>query len=259
MYKNIISKKESSVLTVTLNRPEIKNAFNDELILELTEVFTKSATDQDVRLAVITGAGDAFCSGGDIHWMKKSAAYSQEKNEDDAQGLAKMLMAINSFPHPVITGVHGACFGGGLGLAAVSDYVIASSEASFSFSETRLGLIPAVIGPFVLRKIGETYTRSLFLTAERFSSARAFGIGLVHRVVENREKMMEALEEAKKNILSLSPHALTTAKKFIQDIETLSFSNQLNLAVKTLADLRASPEGQEGLTAFLEKRKPNWV
>lgn len=251
-YQNVIVEKKELTLEVTLNRPPIKNAFNDELILELTDVFTQSATDENLRLAVITGAGDAFCSGGDIDWMKKSAA-------GDAKGLAQMLTTINRFPHPVITGVHGVCFGGGLGLVAVSDYVIVSSDALFSFSEVKLGLIPAVIGPFVLNKIGESHTRSLFLTAERFSSARAFGIGLVHRVVENREKMIGALAEAEKNILSLSPHAVKTAKKFIQEIKALSFPEQLNLAARTLTDLRASPEGQEGLTAFLEKRKPKWT
>ncbi len=256
--QNIIAENKDLILSVTLNRPQIKNAFNDELILELTDVFAKASNDQDLRLAVITGAGDAFCSGGDIHWMKKSASYSKQKNEDDAKGLAHMLTTINQFPHPVITGIQGACFGGGLGLVAVSDYVIASSDALFSFSEVKLGLIPAVIGPFIINKIGESHTRALFLTAERFPAARAFGMGLVHRVVENREKMKEVLEETIQNILSLSPRALQTAKKFIHDIKTLSFADQLNLAARTLANSRASAEGQEGLTAFLEKRKPKW-
>ncbi len=256
---HLLIKKENGVLEITLHRPEIRNAFNDTLIRELIAVFEKHAQDDQVRLAVIRGSGEAFCAGGDIHWMKKSASYTTEQNQADARELGKMLSTINTFSKPVVCAVHGACFGGGLGLVSVSDVVIASSDTLFSFSEVKLGLIPAVIGPFVVAKIGESFTRNFFLTAERFPAARAFGIGLIHQVVENKEKLDGALNQIIQGMLQNSPNALKVAKHFLKNIREKSFEEKLELAACTLAELRASPEGQEGLTAFLEKRKPNWA
>lgn len=258
-YKTLIVKQENSVLSVILNRPEVKNAFNDELIPELIDVFTSKATDESIRVAVITGNGDAFCAGGDINWMKKSASYTPEQNVSDAKKLGTMLSAINNFPRPVIGGVHGACLGGGLGLVSVCDYVISSAETFYSFSEVRLGLIPAVIGPFVKIKIGESNMRALFLTAERFPSARAFGLGLVHKVVEKPADIAIAVDQICKTIKECSPNALKVAKDYIHAIKEKSFDEQIDLAANKLAELRSSKEGQEGLSAFLEKRKPNWI
>lgn len=259
IYKNLLVEKKSSALTVTLNRPEIRNAFNDELISELTHAFLEGDKDSSLRLVVLEGAGEAFCAGGDLNWMKKCAQYSSAQNQDDARKLGVMLQTINEFPRPVVAKVHGAVFGGGLGLISVCDYVIASAETMFSFSEVKLGLIPAVIGPFVINKIGESATRALFLTGERFVAARAFGLGLVHQVVENKAKGDEAAAKIGAEILQGSPQAQGVAKKFIREIREIPFSQKLDKAAQTLADLRATPEGQEGLTAFLEKRKPNWI
>ncbi len=257
--KALTIKNESGILRVTLNRPEVRNAFNDELILELTKVFAESAKDSSIRLVVLDGAGEAFCAGGDLNWMKKCAQYSPEQNREDAKKLGIMLQTINEFPRPVLAKAHGAVFGGGLGLLSVCDTVIASMETMFSFSEVKLGLIPAVIGPFVIPKIGESLTRALFLTGERFGAARAFGIGLIHQVVENKIKMDEAATKVSAEILQGSPQAQGVAKKFIREIREIPFAQKLDKAAETLASLRATPEGQEGLTAFLEKRKPNWT
>lgn len=257
-YQTLIVEKQDSVLSIILNRPQVKNAFNDELISELSQVFTGEALDASVRIVVLRGAGDLFCAGGDLNWMKQSASYTPDQNKKDALIFAQMLTKANTLPKPLITLVHGAAFGGGIGLVSVSDYVIASSEALFSFSEVKLGLIPAVIGPFVISKIGESMVRALFISAERFPAARAFGIGLVHRVVENQKALEEAGQKLIQDILQSSPGAVKRAKHFILDIKEKSFEEKLITAAQALAEIRATPEAKEGFSAFLEKRKPKW-
>ncbi|MBI2340927.1 MAG: enoyl-CoA hydratase/isomerase family protein [Deltaproteobacteria bacterium] len=257
-YQTLIVEKKDGILRITLNRPEARNAVNNEMIGDLTAVFTKEAPIPDVRVVVLGGAGEAFCAGGDIKWMKESAGYTRDQNYKDAEKFSLMLERINHCPHPVIAKVHGSVMGGGLGIVSVCDYVLAAVETIFSFSEVRLGLIPATIGPYVLAKIGESHARALFLSAERFNAAKALGIGLVHQVVGG-ENLDSALKKVVEGLLQSSPHALKTAKKFLRDLKTKSPAEGQTFAAQTLADLRATPEAQEGLAAFLEKRKPNWV
>lgn len=257
-YKALIIEKKDSVLKVTLNRPEVRNAFNDTLIADLSTVFSNEALENDVRCVLLSGAGEVFCAGGDIKWLKLSSNYTRDENYRDAKAFSDMLEKINECPKPVLARVHGAVMGGGLGLVSVCDYVLASTETLFSFSEAKIGLIPATIGPFVIAKIGESNTRALFLSAERFDSKRALETGLIHQIFP-KEKLEEIISKLLKNIISSSPQALKIAKKFVHDVQREPIEKRSDYAASLLADLRSTPEAQEGLTAFLEKRKPNWV
>lgn len=258
-YKTLIVKKESGVLQITLNRPEVRNAFNDTLIADLSKVFANEALEEDVRVILLSGTGDVFCAGGDIKWMKLSFNYTRDENYRDAKALSDMLEKINECPKPVVAKVHGAVMGGGLGLVSVCDYVLASEETFFSFSEVRLGLIPATIGPYVIAKIGESQARALFLSAKRFSTSRALEMGLIHQVAPSRNELEEKTIKLIQNILSSSPQALKVVKKFIHELKKKPGLEKSDYAAGVLADLRVTPEAQEGLTAFLEKRKPNWL
>ncbi|MBI3543247.1 MAG: enoyl-CoA hydratase/isomerase family protein, partial [Deltaproteobacteria bacterium] len=217
------------------------------------------ATDDAVRVVVVRGAGPVFCAGGDLKWMQESVNLSGPKNLEDTRQLAKMFATLNDCPKPVVGLVHGAVIGGGVGLTSICDYVIASKETMFSLAEVRLGIIPACIGPFVLAKIGESHARAYFMSAERFSDERALQIGLVHEVVETPEALNGACERIAKNLLQCGPNAMTAAKRLVRDIKARTFEESLEHVAKVLADLRVTPEGQEGLKAFLEKRKPNWI
>lgn len=256
--KNLIINKTRQVLTVTLNRPEVRNAFNAELIAELTQVFDHDVLQEDVRLIVLKGRGEVFCAGGDLHWMKKSATYSREQNIADALLLGNLLEKMNTVPKPLVGVVHGAAMGGGLGLVSVCDYVLATKDCVFSFSEARLGLIPAVIGPFVIKKIGESWARALFLSTEKFTGFKAFHAGLVHNWVENEAELVSETEKLVATMLQASPHALRVAKEFIRNTQSKTRGESHMDAARTLADLRASDEGKEGIQAFLDKRKPHW-
>jgi methylglutaconyl-CoA hydratase len=191
--------------------------------------------------------------------MQESVNLSAEKNLKDTRTLANMFATLNACPKPVVGLVHGAVIGGGVGLTSICDYVIASRETVFSLAEVRLGIIPACIGPFVLAKIGETHARAYFMSAERFSAERAFQIGLVHELVDTPGQMMDSAQRIIKNLLQGGPNAIAAAKALVRGIKSRSFEESLEYVAKTLADLRVTPEGQEGLKAFLEKRKPNWV
>jgi len=259
MYPTLLLSESDNVLTISLNRPNVRNAFNDEVIADLTHLFKELAKSPDLRMVILKGEGDAFSAGADLEWMKKAGQMSMDENRDDALKLARMLELINQMPVPIVGLIHGYCFGGGLGLAAVCDYVLAAKDTLFSFSEVKLGLIPAVIGPFVLRKIGVSMARALFISAERFDAQRAMQIRLVHQVLENKEKLGEAAAKLTKDILSSSPQAVKAAKKFLQEIPALSYQDQITRAANTLSGLRGSEEAREGLSAFLEKRKPNWI
>lgn len=259
MYQTLLLAKKKSVLTVTLNRPDVRNAFNDVLISELHRVFIRDALSPDVRVVILKGAGSVFCAGGDLNWMKKSASLTVKQNKDDAAHLFEMLTAINNCPKPVIGVVHGAAMGGGLGLIAVCDHVLAVQGTKFSFSEVKLGLIPATIGPFVLAKIGETWARSYFLTGNLFEDDVALKMGLIHQTSISTADLENDTEKLIKELLRNSPQAVATAKKFIAQVQPLPMKEKGKLAAKTLADLRTSDEGQEGIKAFLEKRKPNWI
>jgi methylglutaconyl-CoA hydratase len=247
------------VFTVSINRPEVRNAFNDRVILDFQEVFDQIINDSNVRVVVIKGEGPVFCAGGDLQWMKDSLNLASRDNLEDTKKLARMFDSLNSCPKPVVGLVHGAAIGGGVGLVSVCDYVIASKETLFSLAEVRVGIIPACIGPFVLAKIGETHARSYFISAERFDAHRAKEIGLIHEVVEKPEQLNDACQRILTNLKHGGPNAIAAAKKLIHDLRHMGHPECLDYVAKTLADLRVTPEGQEGLKAFLEKRKPNWV
>lgn len=256
--KTILTKLQDRVLTITLNRPEVRNAFNEELIAELTSVFRNEAADPGVKVVVLKGAGAVFSAGGDLKWMEKSASFTKKQNQADAGKLSTLLKLMNRCPKPVVGQVHGAALGGGMGLVAVCDIVVASVGTLFGFTEVKLGLIPAVIGPFVLDKIGPSQARATFLTGERLEAQRAYELGLVHRLVPTADELDPVCAGIVKNLLENSPNALKIAKVFIEEIRTKHLKDKYNYSSKILADLRASPEAKEGIRAFLEKRKPHW-
>lgn len=259
MTATIKTTLEKGVFTIELARPEVRNAFNDQLILDLKNTFEQVAKDEKTRVVVIKGQGPVFCAGGDLKWMQQSVNLTDARNYEDTRILARMFAALNSCPKPVVGLVHGAVIGGGVGLASICDYVIASRETMFSLAEVRLGIIPACIGPFVLAKIGESHARAYFMSAERFSAERAQAIGLVHEVVDSPEALTGACERITKNLLQCGPNAMAAAKALVREIKARSFEDSLEYVARTLAELRVTPEGQEGLKAFLEKRKPNWI
>ncbi|MEO6457077.1 MAG: enoyl-CoA hydratase-related protein [Chloroflexia bacterium] len=250
---------DSGVTHVRLDRPDVHNAFNRKLIEELHHAFQaiEGQTPGTVRAVVLSGSGRSFCAGADINWMRESLNFTREENIADATRMAEMFAIIDRCPAPVVCRVHGAALGGGAGLTAVSDIVIAEDGARFAFSEAKLGIAPAVISPFVLRKIGQSHARSLFLTAERFDAARAMQIGLVHRVVA-LDMLGEEVGRVVKEILSSSPLAITRAKQLIARVPSLSPEDARQTTTEAIAELRTSTEGQEGLRAFLEKRQPEW-
>jgi methylglutaconyl-CoA hydratase len=248
------------VARVTLNRPELHNAFNAELIGELRTAFRRLADEppESLRVVVLAGAGPSFCAGADVSWMRASLGLSREDNEQDAMVLAEMLDAIDRCPVPVIARVHGACLGGGMGLCAVSDIVIAESGAKFGFTETRLGILPAVISPFVIAKIGESHARALFPGGRRFDATRALRTGLVHEVLEGTDSVDAAVESAVKDILAAGPTAARAAKAIVREVRGLPHESTRWHTARKIATQRTSSEGQEGLKAFLEKREPAW-
>lgn len=257
-YQTIIAKIENHVLTVTLNRPDVRNAFNETLISELTHVFGNEALSNDVKVVLLKGCGKVFCAGGDLNWMKQSLSHTKEENFEDAHKLSSMLSKINHCPKPVIASIHGAAMGGGFGLVSVCDYVVASPETVLSLSEVRLGLIPAVVGPFVYDKIGQAWARALFLSADKLTPSDAKNIGLVHAITKSADELEKTTQEIIANFLTLSPQALRIAKHFIFELHHKPDAEKAAFAAKNLADIRVTPEAQEGIKAFLEKRKPNW-
>ena len=257
-YKTIIVDSQGAMLHVTLNRPEMRNAFNEDLITELTKVFSEEARDDSVRVVLLKGAGKVFCSGGDLQWLKKSVTFTREQNYEDARRFLLLLETINDLPKPVVGRIHGAALAGGMGLVVCCDYVIASKETLFGFTEVQIGLVPAVIGPFVVTKIGQSHARSLFLSGEKITAARACEIALIHQVVESEADLDPAVAKLTGALLAASPRALRTAKSFLQELKGKPLKDQYVLAAHTLADIRVTGEAQEGIRAFLERRKPNW-
>lgn len=247
------------VARITLNRPDVHNAFNAVLIGELHTAVNAFGDDPNVRAIVLRGAGPSFSAGGDLNWMKAAAGYSEEENKADAMRLSDMLNALDSVKKPVIALVHGAAFGGGVGLAACADIVIATKDAKFSLSEVRLGLIPATIGPFVVAAIGARHARRYFMTAERFDGAKAFEISLVHEVVEDEWELDTRAEAIISEILKGGPLAVSAAKKLVFAVAGRDPDEALRTnTAERIAARRASDEGIEGISAFLEKRKPSW-
>jgi len=247
------------VARVTLNRAEIHNAFDDLLIAELTAVFKRLAVDDRVRVVVLTGSGRSFSAGADLNWMRRTADYSREENLVDASALAGLMQTLDSFPKPTIALVQGAAYGGGVGLVACCDIAIATARATFCLSEVRLGLMPAVISPYVTAAIGSRACRRYFLTAEPFSAAEAHRLGLLHEVVTNEEELRSRGMELGNLLLKNGPKAMAAAKNLIATVAGQPISAALrDETALRIADRRASAEGREGISAFLEKRQPVW-
>jgi methylglutaconyl-CoA hydratase len=257
-YRYLITRREGAVEYLTLNRPDVRNAFNEHVIAELTEWAHQSAGDGGVRVAVLAGAGKVFCAGADLSWMSKMVAYSREENAEDAQAMARMFAALDSLPFAVIGRVHGAALGGGAGLVAICDVAVADENAVFGFTEVKLGILPAVISPYALAKIGRSAARELFLTGARFSATRAREIGLVHAVVSAVE-LDAAVDSYVQELLTSGPHAVAAAKALIPQIYNRSAVEAMPLTTNAIAAQRVSGEGQEGMHAFLEKRKARWL
>ena len=246
------------VAHVWLNRPEVRNAFNDGVIAELTLAFAAFAADDALRAVVLGGHGKAFCAGADLSWMKQMAGYDWEQNRADAQQLADMLWTIHDCPLPVVARIHGDCYAGGVGLAAVCDIRVAAQGVTFCLSEARLGLIPATIGPYVMRAIGESASRRYFTTAERFGAGEAQRIGLVHEAVAAQEldATVDAIVAA---LVANGPRAVRACKRLVLDLAGAPIDESLRAdTARRIADIRASDEGKEGVRSFLEKRPPGW-
>ncbi len=244
---------------VLLSRPDLHNAFNEAMIAEITQAFRELGRRDDVRAIVLAAEGKSFCAGADIHWMKKMVDYTFDENVKDADAMAAMLCAIRECPKPVIARVHGAAFGGGVGLTAACDIAVAVESAVFCLSEVKLGIVPAVISPYVLEKIGPGQMRRYGLTAEKFSAVEARRIGLIHEVFATEADMDAWIEKTCELLKSNGPAALAAAKRILSDVAGTPWDDVQQRTTRTIAELRASPEGQEGLRAFLEKRPPKWT
>jgi methylglutaconyl-CoA hydratase len=255
---SILTQRDGPVLRVTLNRPEVRNAFDEEVIAGLDTLTANAASDRQLRALVLGGSGKAFCAGADVAWMAKSIAYSQRENLSDAEDLARMLERLDTLPFPVIGRIHGAALGGGVGLAAICDIAIAADDAVFALSEVKLGILPAVVAPYVIRKIGISAARELFLTGSRFGAVHAAQIGLVHEIVPAAE-LDAAVTRRLAEVMTAGPRAIATAKALIREIAAAHPNDVIGLTTNTIAAQRVSEEGQEGLRAFLEKRKPSWT
>jgi methylglutaconyl-CoA hydratase len=254
----VTTSRDGPVARVTINRPEVHNAFNEDVIAGLQAAVDGLRVDASIRVLVLAGEGASFSVGADLQWMRRAATWSEEKNRTDATALAKMLRTIAEFPKPVIARVHGAALGGGAGLTAAADVAIAAESAVFGFTEVRLGLVPATIAPHVVEKIGPGRARPLFVTGERFSAARAAEIGLVHRVVPD-DQIDAAVNEAIEALLQSGPHAQAAAKALVRAVHGADGPTADAYTAALIARIRTSPEGREGVNAFLEKRKPAWT
>ena len=259
-YQNILTATAAGVGSITLNRPERHNAFDDGMIAELAEAMQQMAEDAAVRVVVIASTGKSFCAGADLHWMQRAAGFSLAENQRDAGELAEMLLRVAACPKPVIARVQGPAYGGGVGLVAACDIAVATTDAKFALTEVKLGLIPAVISPHVIATIGERAARRYMLTAEAFSAAEAHRIGLIHEMVADETSLTEAVGQLADSLLKNGPRALAECKALIRSVSSRPLGPELvSYTVERSAQVRVSPEGQEGLGAFLQKRKPNWV
>jgi methylglutaconyl-CoA hydratase len=256
-YQHLRRADDGSVTTVTLSRPDSHNALNEELVGELTRCFEEISDDESVRVVVLAGEGRSFCAGADIGYMRETATFSYEENLEDARRLAMMYWTIDECPKPLVARVQGAAMGGGAGLVAVADVAVADAGARFAFSEVRLGIAPASISHFVVRKVGPSHARSLFVTGERFDAERAREIGLVHDVV-SEDELDASVDDKVGELLQGGPVAQATIKALLRRLETTEPMEAPGLSSRVISELRTGEEGQEGLAAFLEKRDPSW-
>ena len=254
-----IRRPSPHVAEVWLNRPDVRNAFNESVIAELQAVFIAFAVDADLRAVVLGGHGKAFCAGADLSWMRAMAGFDWAQNRADAQALADMLWAVWRCPVPVVGRVQGDCYAGGVGLAAVCDVLVAAEGVHFCLSEARLGLLPATISPYVIRAMGEQAARRYFVTAERFSATQAAAMGFVHEVVA-ADALDAKVAEIVASLVANGPMATCACKRLVQDVAGVPLDAALrDETARRIADIRASDEGREGVQSFLNKRKPNWL
>lgn len=254
----ILTVDKNNIATLTLNRPHVHNAINSTMIRKLTDTLDSLHNKPSIRLLIIEGNGKSFCAGADLIWMKNFSEYKADENVEDVAHLSVMLELLNSLPMPILSYVHGGIMGGGIGLIACSDIVLADPHAFFSFSEIKLGLIPAIISPYVLRIIGTTYARRYFLTGERFDAPAASRIGLVHEIIA-LEKKKEGVDKFIQHILRGAPQAIKKAKKLIHDLSEKTDETTRIMTLELIAAQRLSKEAQEGVDAFLNKTSPSWV
>lgn len=251
-------RRDGHVARVYLNRPDVRNAFNEGVIAELTQTFAGLGADASLRCIVLGGHGKAFCAGADLNWMRAMAGYSWDENRADARALADMLWTIYSCPVPVVGRIHGDCYAGGLGLAAVCDVLVAAEGVNFCLSEAKLGLLPATIGPYVVRAMGEQAARRWFITAERFDAAQARAMGFVHEVCAS-ETLDAKVDELVATLVANGPMAVRACKQLVQDVGGRPIDAELRAdTARRIADIRASAEGREGIQSFLGKRAPSW-
>ena len=251
--------QQGSVLTLTLSRPEVRNAFNDEVIAEITQAFHDAASRAEVRAVVLAAVGPAFCAGADLNWMRRMADYTRAENLADAGLLAEMLRVMYACPKPTVARVQGDVFAGGMGLVAACDMAVSLDSATYCLSEVKLGLIPATISPYVIRAMGERAAHRYFLTAERFTAAEAHRIGFVHEVVA-ADQLDAKVDELVAALVNASPNAVRSCKRLVQEVAGRDIDAPLVArTVEGIADIRASSEGREGVQSFLQKRKPSWL
>jgi len=247
------------VAEVWLNRPDVRNAFNDSVIAELTEAFQRLGQDNDLRAIVLSAHGKAFCAGADLNWMRAMSGYSWEENRADAQKLADMLWTLDQCPVPIVGRLQGDCYAGGMGLAAVCDVLVASDNVTFCLSEARLGLLPGTISPYVIRAMGVQAAKRYMVTAERFSAIQAHAMGMVHELC-TLESLDAKVAELVSTLCGNGPHALRACKKLVQDVAGQPIDEALRIeTARRIADIRASDEGKEGLQSFLQKRPAQWM
>ena len=246
------------VLQISLNRPDLHNAFNEELIAELTDIGLKLQSSSDIRIVILTGNGKSFCAGADLNWMKKSKNFSYDENMQDSLNLGKMFHTLDELPQAVIGKINGSAIGGGTGLVSICDISIGIERAKFGFSEVNLGLLPAVISPFIINKIDFRNAREFFLTGERFTAQTAHSIGLLNYVVKTEDELSEKVIYLINEIYTSGPAAVKEIKKLIKELRNFDMVKVLNLTAKKIATIRTSSEAQEGISSFLEKRKPLW-
>ena len=259
-FSTIEVSERNDIALVTLNRPDVHNAFNETLIAELTDALRALDTNPRIRAIILLAAGKSFCAGADLKWMERMAGYAYEQNIADAGALARLLQTLAGVGKPTIARVHGPAFGGGVGLIACCDIAIATQDATFALSEAKLGLIPATIGPYVIEAIGARHARRYMITAEKFDAAEAYRIGLVHDIVPNVESLDARVNELLGSLLVAGPHAQKAIKALIRAVAHRPIDERVIAdTAERIATVRASDEGREGIAAFLTRRSPEWV
>lgn len=257
-YSTVALERDGRIARVTFNRPEIHNAFNATVITEMSSVFSDIERDKDIRVVLLTGEGKSFCAGADLNWMRAVVDQSFEENLAESNALADLFYQMYTCTRPIVGRINGAAIGGGTGFVALCDIAVAAESAKFSFSEVKIGVVPACIGPYVIKKLGEGKARELFITGERMVAARACAVGLVNKVVPDAELDVE-VNRLIDSILSSGPHAVAMAKRLVSEVPSMTPEQFKPYTAEMIARLRLSEEGQEGMSAFLNKRKPSWA